>query len=181
MITFRVTIEDRAKLILTNENPPAKTPGDFLFTTEPNLTILLALLPALLTATTLLAALLAAALASGLLLLLTGLLLAALLLAALLLPALLHITHLVVRHGELSFAEGLRAEIIFLRRPCSAANKCGWQECRNHGASTPLAQIVGAPGALSRPAPVKWAIGWRNAILILEQLRRNPVRIAAPY
>lgn len=75
-------------------------------------------LPALLTATTLLAAL-----ASGLLLLLTGLLLAALLLTALLLAALLlaalllptlFITHLVVRHGELSFAEGLRNEIIVL-------------------------------------------------------------------
>jgi hypothetical protein len=75
-------------------------------------------LPALLTATTLLAAL-----ASGLLLLLTGLLLAALLLAALLtallltallLPALFHITHLVVRHGELSFAEGLRNKTIVL-------------------------------------------------------------------
>jgi hypothetical protein len=62
---------------------------------------LLALLPALLAAATLLATL-----ASGLLLLLTGLLLTALLaaalLAALLLPALLHITHFVVRHGELS-------------------------------------------------------------------------------
>jgi xanthine dehydrogenase YagT iron-sulfur-binding subunit len=104
---------------------------------------LLALLPALLTATALLAAL-----ASGLLLLLTGLLLAALLLAALL-PALFHITHLVVRHRELSFAEGLRAETIFLPPPCSAANKCGWQECRNHDASTPLAQIVGAPGDLA--------------------------------
>jgi hypothetical protein len=77
---------------------------------ELNLTILLALLPALLTAATLLATL-----ASGLLLLLTGFLLAALLaallLAALLLPALLHITHLVVRHGELSFAEEIRAKI----------------------------------------------------------------------
>ncbi len=59
----------------------------------------------MLTATALLAALLTT-LASGLLLLLTGLLLtallAALLTALLLLPALLHITHLVVRHGELS-------------------------------------------------------------------------------
>lgn len=71
--------------------------------TRLNLTILLALLPALLTAATLLATL-----ASGLLLLLTGLLLAALL-APLLLPALLHIAHLVVRHEELSFAEGFRA------------------------------------------------------------------------
>jgi hypothetical protein len=145
------------------KNPPARTPGDFRFKTETQLTIL-ALLPALLTATALLAAL-----ASGLLLLLTGFLLttllaalllagllltallAALLLAGLLLTALLaalHITHLVVRHGELSFAEGLRAKIIFLRLPCSAANKCGWQECRNHDASTPLAQIVGAPSVL---------------------------------
>jgi hypothetical protein len=144
---------------------------------------LLALPAALLTATTLLAALLIA-LASGLLLLLTGLLLAALLLAALLLPALLHITHLVVRHGELSFAEGLRAKIIFLRLPSSAANKCGWQECRNHDASAPLAQIIGVPGVLPRLVPVKWAAPqWPNAIQIpehqiREQLRRNPARIA---
>jgi len=51
------------------------------------------------------------ALTSGLLLLLTGLLLATLLLLA----ALLHITHFVVRHGELSFAEGFRALTIFCR------------------------------------------------------------------
>ena len=74
---------------------------------------------ALLTATALLAALLATlltTLASGPLLLLTGLLLAALLAALLLLlPALLHITHFVVRHGELSFAEGFRALTIFCR------------------------------------------------------------------
>jgi hypothetical protein len=74
---------------------------------------------ALLTATALLAALLATlltTLASGLLLLLTGLLLAALLAALLLLlPALLHITHFVVRHTALSFAEGLRGTTIFLR------------------------------------------------------------------
>jgi hypothetical protein len=71
----------------------------------------------LLTATALLAALLTT-LASGLLLLLAGLLLAALLTALLaallLLPALLHITHFVVRHGELSFAEGLRGTTISL-------------------------------------------------------------------
>jgi hypothetical protein len=73
----------------------------------------------LLTATALLAALLTT-LTSGLLLLLTGFLLAALLAAlvaallAALLPALFHITHLVVRHGELSFAEGLRGMTIFL-------------------------------------------------------------------
>lgn len=72
----------------------------------------LTILAALLTATALLAALLTT-LTSGLLLLLTGFLLAALL-AALLLPALFHITHLVVRHGELSFAEGLRGTTIFL-------------------------------------------------------------------
>jgi hypothetical protein len=72
----------------------------------------------LLTATALLTTL-----ASGLLLLLTGLLLAALLTgllltallaALLLLPALFHITHFVVRHGELSFAEGLRDTTISL-------------------------------------------------------------------
>jgi hypothetical protein len=79
----------------------------------------------LLTATALLAALLPTL--SRLLLLLTGLLLAALLAAALLaaallaaalllLPALLHITHFVVRHGELSFAEGIRGTTISLRR-----------------------------------------------------------------
>jgi len=64
------------------------------------------MLAALLTATALLTAL-----TSGLLLLLTGLLLATLLLLA----ALLHITHFVVRHGELSFAEGFRALTIFCR------------------------------------------------------------------
>jgi hypothetical protein len=70
----------------------------------------LTILAALLTATALLAALLTT-LTSGLLLLLTGFLLAALLAALLtaLLPALFHITHFVVRHRELSFAEGLRA------------------------------------------------------------------------
>ena len=153
MIICRVTIDERTQATTAKENPPAGPPGDFQITTEPNLTILLAL-PALLTATALLAALLTT-LASGLLLLLTGLLLAALLLAALLLAALLlaallHITHLVVRHGELSFAEGLRAKTIFLRLPGSAANKCGWQECRNHDPRTPLAQIVGMPSVLPR-------------------------------
>ena len=72
------------------------------------------MLAALLTATALLTAL-----TSGLLLLLTGLLLATLLTASLatllLLTALLHITHFVVRHGELSFAEGFRALTIFCR------------------------------------------------------------------
>jgi hypothetical protein len=77
----------------------------------------LALLAALLTATAaLLAALLTTPLTSGLLLLLTRLLLATLL-AALLLPALFHITHLVTRHGELSFADGLRGTTISLN-PC---------------------------------------------------------------
>jgi hypothetical protein len=88
--------------------------------TQSNLTILLALLPALLTTTTTLLT----ALTSGHLLLLAGLLLAALLatllaglLAALLLPALLHIAHFVVGHGEFSSAEGFRATTIFLRLP----------------------------------------------------------------
>jgi hypothetical protein len=36
------------------------------------------------------------------------------LLVALLLPALFHITHLVVRHRELSFAEGIRGMTISL-------------------------------------------------------------------
>jgi hypothetical protein len=99
--------------------------------TQSNLTILLALLPALLTTTTTLLT----ALTSGHLLLLAGLLLALLatllagllaallatllagLLAALLLPALLHIAHFVVGHGEFSSAEGFRATTIFLRLP----------------------------------------------------------------
>jgi hypothetical protein len=86
-----------------------------------NLTILLALLPALLTTTALLTALasgllllLTGLLLTGLLLLLTGLLLTALL-AALLLPALLNIAYFVVRHGEFSFAETFREGIIFSR------------------------------------------------------------------
>jgi hypothetical protein len=75
-------------------------PGDFRFETEVNLAILLVLLAALLTTLT-----------SGLLLLLTGLLLATLL------AALLRITHLVTRHEEFSFAEGLRGTTISLI-PC---------------------------------------------------------------
>jgi hypothetical protein len=66
-------------------------------------------LPALLATTTLLAALLTR--------LLLAALLTTLLAALLLLPTLLHITHLVVRHGELSFAEGLRVTTIS-SRPC---------------------------------------------------------------
>ena len=83
----------------------------------------------MLTATALLAALLTT-LTSGLLLLLTGFLLAALL-AALLLPALFHITHLVVRHGELSFAEGLRGTTISLSLVGSLTANCAEQEYRN--------------------------------------------------
>jgi hypothetical protein len=76
----------------------------------PTLSGLLLLLTGLLLTALLAAALLAAAL-------LAALLLAALLLAALLLlPALLHITHFVVRHRELSFAEGIRGTTISLRR-----------------------------------------------------------------
>jgi hypothetical protein len=131
---------------------------------EPNLTILLAL-PALLAATALLATLLTT-LASGLLLLLTGLLLAALLAtllaalltALLLLPALLHITHLVVRHGELSFAEGIRARRqSFGAYLGSLANKTLGQQCRNNGANPPLAQIIGMRACITRAAPAKWA------------------------
>jgi hypothetical protein len=100
----------------------------------------------LLTATALLAALLPAL--TGLLLLLTGLLLTALLAAALLLlPALLHITHFVVRHGELSFAEGIRGTTISLRRrwfppqPVALGSNAGTR--RNQDQSRSLAQIFG--------------------------------------
>jgi hypothetical protein len=120
----------------------------------------------LLTATALLAALLAT-LASGLLLLLTGLLLAALLAALLtallaallLLPALLHITHFVVRHGELSFAEGIRGTTISLslcRFPPQAvtlASNAGTH--RNKDQSRSLAQIIGMPGVFTHSAPAK--------------------------
>jgi hypothetical protein len=122
-----------------------------LFLRKRNLTILLALLATLLTATALLAALLPTTLASGLLLLLTGLLLAALLTALLaallLLPALLHITHFVVRHGELSFAEGIRGTTISLRRcwfppqPVALGSNAGAR--RNQDQSRSLAQIFG--------------------------------------
>jgi hypothetical protein len=100
----------------------------------------------LLTATALLAALLPAL--TGLLLLLTGLLLTALLAAALLLlPALLHITHFVVRHGKLSFAEGIRGTTISLRRcwfppqPVALGSNAGAR--RNQDQSRSLAQIFG--------------------------------------
>jgi hypothetical protein len=103
-------------------------------------------LSALLTATALLAALLPAL--TGLLLLLTGLLLTALLAAALLLlPALLHITHFVVRHGELSFAEEIRGTTISLRRrwfppqPVALGSNAGTR--RNQDQSRSLAQIFG--------------------------------------
>jgi hypothetical protein len=120
----------------------------------------------LLTATALLAALLAT-LASGLLLLLTGLLLAslltallaALLAALLLLPALLHITHFVVRHGELSFAEGIRGTTISLSlcwfppQPVALASNAGTH--RNKDQSRSLAQIIGMPGVFTHSAPAK--------------------------
>jgi hypothetical protein len=116
----------------------------------------------LLTATALLAALLAT-LASGLLLLLTGLLLAALLTALLaallLLPALLHITHFVVRHGELSFAEGIRGTTISLSlcwfppQPVALASNAGTH--RNKDQSRSLAQIIGMPGVFTHSAPAK--------------------------
>jgi hypothetical protein len=121
----------------------------------------------LLTATALLAALLAT-LASGLLLLLTGLLLASLLTALLaalpaallLLPALLHIiTHFVVRHGELSFAEGIRGTTISLSlcwfppQPVALASNAGTH--RNKDQSRSLAQIIGMPGVFTHSAPAK--------------------------
>lgn len=87
---------------------------------ELDLTILLALLPALLLTP---AALLATLTSRLLLLLLAGLLLAALL-TPLLLPTLLHIAHLVVRHGEFSFAEGFRATTIFGANLSFAADRC---------------------------------------------------------
>ena len=100
------------------KNPPATTPGDFGLRTQIKLTVMLA---ALLTATALLTAL-----TSGLLLLLTGLLLATLLTASLatllLLAALLHITHFVVRHGEVSFAPVLVPQ----------RTKRAGQQCRNN-------------------------------------------------
>jgi hypothetical protein len=77
--------------------------------------LLATLLTALLLAGLLLAALLAA-------LLLAGLLLAALL-AALLLPAVL-IAHLVVRHGEFSFAEAFRVTTILLHLAKFRSGKC---------------------------------------------------------
>jgi hypothetical protein len=109
----------------------------------------------LLTATALLAALLTT-LASGLLLLLiglllaallTGLLLTALLAALLLLPALLHITHFVVRHGELSFAEGLRDTTIslspswFPQQAVALGSNAGTR--RNKDRIRSFAQIIG--------------------------------------
>ena len=89
------------------------------------------MLAALLTATALLTAL-----TSGLLLLLTGLLLATLLTASLatllLLAALLHITHFVVRHGELSFAEGFRADNLLPPVLVPQRTKRAGQQCRNN-------------------------------------------------
>jgi hypothetical protein len=112
----------------------------------------------LLTATALLAALLPTL--SGLLLLLTGLLLAALLAAALLLlPALLHITHFVVRHGEFSFAEGIRGTTIspssccFPAQAVALASNAGTH--RNKDRSRLLAQIIGMPGVFTHSAPAK--------------------------
>jgi hypothetical protein len=137
-----------------------------LFLRKRNLTILLALLATLLTATALLAALLPTTLASGLLLLLTGLLLAALLTALLaallLLPALLHITHFVVRHfvvrhREFSFAEGIRGTTISLS-PCwfppravALGSNAGTR--RNKDRSRSIAQTIGmrAISCIQRP------------------------------
>jgi hypothetical protein len=116
----------------------------------------------LLTATALLAALLPTL--SGLLLLLTGLLLAALLAAALLAAALLaaallHITHFVVRHGEFSFAEGIRGTTIspsscwFPAQAVALASNAGTH--RNKDRSRSLAQIIGMPGVFTHSAPAK--------------------------
>jgi hypothetical protein len=136
------------------KNPRRGCRGFFRFATKLKLTIL----PALLTATALLATL-----ASGLLLLLTGLLLAALLTALLaallLLPALLHITHFVVRHGKLSFAEGIRGTTIFLSlcwfppQAVALASNAGTH--RNKDQSRSLAQIIGMPGVFTHSAPAK--------------------------
>jgi hypothetical protein len=138
----------------------------------------------LLLAGLLLAALLAALLLAGLLLatLLTALLLAGLLLAALLtallLPAVL-ITHLVVRHGEFSFAERFRATIILLRPPRFRSGEmrlAGMPEQRRERTVSPNYRHLERLHALSarrmgyRP--------WPNAILI--QSPRNPAPIAAP-
>ncbi len=144
---------------------------------------------ALLTATALLAAL-----ASGLLLLLTGLLLATLLatlllagllLAALLLAALLraalHITHLIVRHGELSFAEGLRAEIIILRVPWSRSKQmwlAGMPEPRCKPAVS--SNCWRAERSITRGPRKLGYRQWQNTILMMEQMRPNPARIADP-
>jgi hypothetical protein len=124
----------------------------------------------LLTAAALLATLLST-LASRLLLLLTGLLLLAALLtalltallatllAALLLPALLHVTHFVVRHGELSFAEGIRGTTISLRRcwfpPQAVALASNAGTHRNKDQSRSSAQIIGMPGVFTHSAPAK--------------------------
>ncbi|HEV3159934.1 MAG TPA: hypothetical protein VGZ89_08110 [Xanthobacteraceae bacterium] len=111
----------------------------------------------MLTATALLAALLPTL--SGLLLLLTGLLLAALLAAALLAAALLHITHFVVRHGEFSFAEGIRGTTIspsscwFPAQAVALASNAGTH--RNKDRSRSLAQIIGMPGVFTHSAPAK--------------------------
>ena len=93
------------------------------------------MLAALLTATALLTAL-----TSWLLLLLPGLLLATLLATLLtaslatllLLTALLHITHFVVRHGELSFAEGFRADNLLPPVLVPQRTKRAGQQCRNN-------------------------------------------------
>jgi hypothetical protein len=129
---------------------------------------LLALLAALLTATTLLTALLAT-LASGHLLLLAGLLLAALLttlltglLAALLLAALLLaalLAHFVVGHGEFSCAEGFRGTTTFLRPPWFRERQmqlAGMPEQRCKAAVSPNYRHVGVPAC---SAPAKWTTG----------------------
>jgi hypothetical protein len=143
----------------------------------------------LLTATALLAALLPTL--SGLLLLLTWLLLAALLAAALLLlPALLHITHFVVRHGGLSFAEGIRGTTISLRRcwfPTQAValtSNAGTH--RNKGSEPVVSSNYRHAGRFhafsARKMSYKMSYRqWPNGIPILEQLRCNPAPIADRY
>jgi hypothetical protein len=113
----------------------------------------------LLTATALLAALLTT-LTSGLLLLLTGLLLATLLatlLTTLLLPALLHITHFVVRHRALSFAEGLRGTTIFLRPFWFPDRRSRWAAMPEQGPTAVVSPNYSQTGVVTHAAPPKCA------------------------
>ena len=114
---------------------------------------MLALLPALLTATALLATL-----ASGLLLLLAGLLLAALL-TALLLPALLHIAHLVVRHGEFSFAEGFRATTILWHQPWFRSGQMRLAEMPEQGSERVVSPNYPYPSDFTRSASAESTSG----------------------